>query len=82
MVLAALLVLALGANATNEPGDPLPPTRPPVYGIDRARIAWVLPGDFELAFARARCENRILLIKTVSFGIDDLGASDATKGRW
>jgi hypothetical protein len=49
---------------------------------DRTAIAWVLPGDFPQALARAQKEQRILLIKGISFGVDDAGAKCATKGVW
>ncbi len=45
-------------------------------------IDWVLPGEFDAALARARREGKLLLIKGVSFGIDDAGAKCATKGKW
>ena len=45
-------------------------------------IHWHLPGKFEAARERARRENRLLLIKGISFGIDEAGAKCATKGRW
>ena len=49
---------------------------------DRSAIRWELPDAFETARKRAADGNRILLIKGVSFGIDDVGATCATKGRW
>ena len=49
---------------------------------DRTAIQWVLPGDFEQALARAQKEQRILVIKGISFGVDDEGAKCATKGVW
>jgi hypothetical protein len=49
---------------------------------DRTAIAWMLPGDFEQALARAQKEQRILVIKGISFGVDDAGAKCATKGVW
>ncbi|HEX6813514.1 MAG TPA: hypothetical protein VF384_17980 [Planctomycetota bacterium] len=49
---------------------------------DRTAIEWVLPGDFEQALARAQKEQRILVIKGISFGVDDEGAKCATKGVW
>lgn len=45
-------------------------------------IAWHLPHDFDAAVARAKKQKRILVIKGVSFGIDDAGAKCATKGKW
>jgi len=49
---------------------------------DESSIRWHFPNRFEEARARSRDENRILLIKGVSFGIDAEGACCATKGRW
>jgi hypothetical protein len=49
---------------------------------DECSIRWLFPHEFEAARARSRDENRILLIKGVSFGIDTVGATCATKGRW
>ena len=51
-------------------------------GYDPIAIDWVLPGDFELARRRSLEERRLLLVKGVSFGIDELGAKCATKGDW
>lgn len=45
-------------------------------------IDWVLPGHFDEAVARSKTEQRLLLIKGVSFGIDVAGAACATKGKW
>ena len=49
---------------------------------DRTAIEWVLPGDFARALARAQKEQRIVLIKGISFGVDAAGAKCATKGVW
>jgi hypothetical protein len=49
---------------------------------DEAAIRWHFPHQFEEARARAQAENRILVIKGVSFGIDEEGAVCATKGKW
>ncbi len=45
-------------------------------------IEWVLPGHFADAVARGKAEQRLILIKGVSFGIDVAGAGCATKGKW
>ncbi len=55
--------------------------RPP-FGCDTSAIKWVLPGDFGKAVQRAKKENRLIVIKGVSFGIDVAGAKCATKGKW
>jgi hypothetical protein len=49
---------------------------------DECSIRWHFPHEFDAARARSRDGNRILLVKGVSFGIDDEGATCATKGRW
>jgi len=54
----------------------------PARACDPSAIEWVLPGHFDDALARARAEDRILLIQGVSFGIDEIGACDARRGRW
>lgn len=70
--LGATLCLAT-ALAAQEP-TPAP--------CDRTAITWVLPGDFEAGLARARKEQRIIVIKGISFGVDTEGARCATKGVW
>jgi len=45
-------------------------------------IDWVLPGHFADALQRGKSEQRLILIKGVSFGIDVAGAACATKGKW
>ena len=45
-------------------------------------IDWVLPGHFADAVSRGTSEQRLILIKGVSFGIDVAGAKCATKGKW
>ncbi len=49
---------------------------------DTSSIRWELPDAFAKARERAVKENRILMIKGVSFGIDKVGAACATKGKW
>ena len=49
---------------------------------DECSIRWHFPHQFEEARERSKTENRILIIKGVSFGIDTLGATCATKGKW
>ncbi len=49
---------------------------------ENENIQWVLPGDFEDALERAKAENRIILIKGLGFGLDELGSKCATKGCW
>lgn len=52
------------------------------FGQDRTAIDWVLPGDFATALARAKTEQRMLVIKGISFGVDVAGSKCATKGVW
>jgi len=49
---------------------------------DRSAIEWVLPGEFPRALERAQTEQRILVVKGISFGVDVAGAKCATKGVW
>jgi hypothetical protein len=70
------LLVPLGPSTQEAGAEPEP------YGFDASAIEWVLPGDFEAALARAKAEERLILIKGVAFGIDAEGASCATKGRW
>jgi hypothetical protein len=54
----------------------------PAACTDRAAIRWRVPGEFEDARKEAEKEKRLLLIKGIAFGVDELGAKDATKGCW
>lgn len=45
-------------------------------------IKWILPGHFDDALKQANAQHRIIMIKGVAFGIDDAGATCATKGCW
>ena len=49
---------------------------------DTRVVNFYLPAEFEQALADARESNRLLLIKGVAFGVDQLGATCATKGHW
>lgn len=70
--MSALFTLALLA----APGDA------DVFGHDANNIRWELPAAFETARTRAKDEHRLLLIKGVSFNIDEAGATCPTKGTW
>ena len=61
---------------------PAAPQEAPAPAADTAAIEWVLPAHFDAALKRAKEENRLLLIKGVSFGIDEAAASCATAGTW
>ena len=52
------------------------------FGCDTTNIRWVLPASFATALERAKEEHRLMLIKGVSFNIDEAGATCATKGTW
>jgi len=52
------------------------------YGYDDVTCNFILPGNFKKAMFRAKKENRPLLIKGVAFGLDEAGATCATKGHW
>lgn len=60
----------------------LPAQTPAAAACDRSAIEWVLPGDFPQALARCKQEQRILVVKGISFGVDVAGAKCATKGVW
>lgn len=45
-------------------------------------INWVLPGHFDDALKQANAQQRLIMIKGIAFGIDDAGATCATKGCW
>lgn len=49
---------------------------------DHSAVTWVLPGQFEDAQKKSASEKRLLLIKGIAFGVDELGAKDARKGCW
>ena len=52
------------------------------YGCDSSAIDWTLPGQFEQAWAKAKEQERLIIIKGISFGVDEAGAKCATKGSW
>jgi len=45
-------------------------------------INWVLPGHFADALKQANAQQRLIMIKGIAFGIDDIGATCASKGCW
>ena len=49
---------------------------------DISAVQWVYPGDFDTALKRCHDEKRLLIFKTVMFGVDQEGATCATKGHW
>ncbi len=54
----------------------------PATAGDPTVCDFVLPGHFEEAVAKAKELSRPLIIKGVAFGVDKVGASCATKGKW
>lgn len=70
------IVVVLGAPVRAQ--DP----ETPEYGCDRSAIQWILPGHFSDARKQAKEQDRLIMIKGVSFGIDATGATCATKGTW
>jgi hypothetical protein len=69
----AVVLAALGAAAV---------AADPTACTDRTAIRWRVPGEFEDARKEAEKEKRLLLVKGIAFGVDELGAKDATKGCW
>lgn len=49
---------------------------------DTSAIDFFTPGTFKDALAHAKETNRCLQIKLIFFGVDNEGASCATKGKW
>ena len=75
LVVAAALLLHMlpPVRAQDEPAD----------GPGDSRVVdFFLPGQFLEARMRAMETNRSLLIKGVAFGMDEAGATCATKGHW
>lgn len=78
-----LFVVLAAAPVSAAPEDAPADDAPAADGAcDAAAIDWVLPGHFDDALKRAKDTRRILIVKGVSFGIDELGAKCATKGHW
>ncbi len=78
VAIPALLLPCLVAGTA--PGQQ--PSQEPDLGCDPSAIRWFVPGEFKAAQERARAEKRLLIIKGISFGVDDAGAKCATKGKW
>ena len=55
---------------------------PRALGCDTTAIRWFKPGEFDKARKLARGSKRLILVKGISFGVDDVGAKCATKGKW
>jgi len=79
--ISATLFLCLTVVNLAPCQDPVP-AKTKVLGCDKTAIQWFKPGEFEIALARAKKNKRLLIIKGISFGVDDAGAKCATKGKW
>ena len=77
-----LCVALFCASALAEPNTAAAEELSPAERRARAAINWRLPHEFATALSDAKEQTRILVIKGVSFGIDDAGAQCATKGKW
>ncbi len=75
VALAATSLLLSECVTAQQPATTAP-------ACDRTAITWTLPGDFDRALARAVQEQRMIVIKGISFGVDVAGARCATKGVW
>jgi len=73
-----LLLSLLGGTAPGQQQA----QQEPELGCDPSAIRWFIPGEFKAAQKRAKEEKRLLIIKGISFGVDDAGAKCATKGKW
>jgi hypothetical protein len=49
---------------------------------DTSAIEWHVPGDFKKALKKSVDSGRLLILKGISFGVDEAGAKCATKGDW
>ena len=78
------LALALSSAPPSSAQKPAldPPEAAPELGCDESAIRWAFPDEFAAARERARAERRLLIIKGISFGVDDAGAKCATAGQW
>ena len=80
--ISLLLSLPLSASFAGLAVADDPPRLQAEHGCDTTNIRWVLPADFKTALERSKSERRLLLIKGVSFNVDEAGATCATKGTW
>lgn len=49
---------------------------------DKTAIQWFTPGSFAAARLQAENSRRMMMIKGIAFGVDEVGAKCATKGCW
>ena len=52
----------------------------PVIAQDTARIQFTLP--FEQALAKAKADKKLLFMKPIYGGVDEIGAKDYCRGSW
>ncbi len=78
-LLLTTLPMAAAVTTAQNPDTAKQPIK---LGCDRSAIQWSIPGQFKQARARAKRQKRLLIIKGISFGVDDAGAKCATKGKW
>ena len=71
-------LLLLSSAALGQLSD----ASPQIGCSDPSAIEWFLPHEFDAALARARAERRLLVIKGISFGVNEAGAKSATMGTW
>ena len=72
-------IVACGPNAFGQTSDE---TASQMQCFNAEAIDWFVPGNFDNAHAKAKEQNRMLLVRALGFGLDELGASCATKGCW
>ncbi|MFT3881652.1 MAG: hypothetical protein QM703_18560 [Gemmatales bacterium] len=73
LLIPALLILLVSASHADDAAKTCENT---------LAINWVLPGHFADALKQANAQQRLIMIKGIAFGIDDAGATCATKGCW
>ena len=49
---------------------------------DKTAIQWFTPGSFAAARLQAENTKRLMMVKGIAFGVDEVGAKCATKGCW
>lgn len=78
----AFVLMTSADNFAQDSSETTTPIEKAGLGCDKTAIEWLKPGEFEVARSRAQKEKRLLIIKGISFGVDDAGAKCATKGMW
>ena len=75
LLIPTLLILSVAATSAED-------TAKSPACENTLAINWVLPGHFDDALKQANAQQRLIMIKGIAFGIDELGATCATKGCW